>query len=100
MSRSRSGWARFSGPARSRSLHRVELQRERERSTVAGGDIERDPRDHVIDVGYFVQLDSAEAEALDETDEALWVSREELDARPLAFDHQLLWRRARERYLD
>jgi len=57
---------------------------------------DRDPRDHVADVGYYAEVDSAQAEARDETDEVRWATAEELDGLPLAFDHAELWRRARE----
>lgn len=52
----------------------------------------RDPRDHVIDVGYICLIDRMNS-IPNETDEARpqWVSWELLDSLPLAFDHKLYW---------
>ncbi|NQU43161.1 NUDIX hydrolase [bacterium] len=57
---------------------------------------DRDPRDHVVDVGFFVQVESAEARAGDDAAEVRWASEEEMAGLPLAFDHALLWRRVVE----
>ncbi|MCX7011644.1 MAG: NUDIX hydrolase [Candidatus Sumerlaeota bacterium] len=52
---------------------------------------DRDPRDHVIDVGFYAEVDRVEAEALDETSAIRWAKAEEMDSLPLAFDHAELW---------
>ena len=55
---------------------------------------DRDPRDHVVDVGFVAELDSAEAVAGPETSGVLWASAEEMETIPLAFDHLRLWHNA------
>ena len=53
---------------------------------------DRDPRDHVFDIGFFAQVERAEARALDETTGIAWATPEELDSMALAFDHAELWK--------
>jgi 8-oxo-dGTP diphosphatase len=57
----------------------------------------RDPRDHVFDIAFFVSIPHAEAAALDEVSAYRWATASELDTLPLAFDHDALWRKVKER---
>ena len=59
-------------------------------------DPERDPRDHVLDISFYAEVDAAEATALDEATEARWFRPDEIDGLRLAFDHAELWRRVRD----
>lgn len=52
----------------------------------------RDPRDHIIDIGYYIEVDQAEAGTGDGVSEIRWVSADELNTMPLGFDHSILWR--------
>lgn len=63
-------------------------------------DPDRDPRDHVFDIGFYVEVDSVDAEPLDETMAIRWATAEELETLPLAFDHDQLWRTVRESHCD
>jgi 8-oxo-dGTP diphosphatase len=58
---------------------------------------DRDPRDHIADVGYYAEIHDAKAHAGDETRLVRWVPLEEVERLPLAFDHATLWRNARQR---
>ena len=53
---------------------------------------DRDPRDHVIDVGFLViddgPLDNIKAD--DDADEIVWVDKGRIGHTPLAFDHKLI----------
>jgi len=51
----------------------------------------RDPRDHVLDISFYVEVDSVEATALDEATEVRWAKPHEIASLPLAFDHAKLW---------
>ncbi|MDZ4698610.1 MAG: NUDIX hydrolase [Rhodothermales bacterium] len=55
-------------------------------------DPQRDPRDHVFDIAYFIAVDRVDASALDEASDYHWATPAELDALPLAFDHAELWK--------
>jgi len=52
---------------------------------------DRDPRDHVFDIGFLAEIDRAHAQALDETTDIRWASPREIDALELAFDHAEFW---------
>ncbi len=52
---------------------------------------DRDPRDHVVDVGFLAEIDDAEATARDEVREIRWATEVEIERSPLAFDHHLFW---------
>ena len=54
-------------------------------------DPQRDPRDHVLDISVYVEVDSVEAAALDEATEVRWAKPHEIADLPLAFDHAQLW---------
>lgn len=63
-------------------------------------DPRRDPRDHVLDIAFYAEVDGAHAKALDEVAAIRWFTAEELDAGvPFAFDHDVLWQHTRERIL-
>jgi ADP-ribose pyrophosphatase YjhB (NUDIX family) len=63
----------------------------------------RDPRDHVLDIGFYAEAlegnGFSEGEALQrsqgETREIVWATPDEIDGMTLPFDHDVLWRRAR-----
>jgi len=57
----------------------------------------RDPRGHVIDVGFLYIIDKKCA-IPDKTDEAKpeWVSWDKLETSTFAFDHNLYWKRIKE----
>jgi 8-oxo-dGTP diphosphatase len=59
---------------------------------------ERDPRDHVLDIGYYVEVEDVQARAADETESILWAAVENVAQMPLAFDHADLWRNVLEQY--
>ena len=69
----------------------VEISREQLQLVDIRSRPDRDPRDHVVDVGYYAEVDHVEAVALDETAAIRWARAEELDQLPLAFDHADLW---------
>jgi len=54
-------------------------------------DPKRDPRDHVFDIGYYIEVDGAEASAKDETLAIRWASAREINRLRLAFDHNQFW---------
>ncbi|MFW6303026.1 MAG: NUDIX domain-containing protein [Candidatus Sumerlaeota bacterium] len=60
----------------------------------------RDPRDHVLDIGYYAEGDNLEARAADETDAIEWAPAGQIDDRPLAFDHDRLWQAVKERLIN
>ena len=60
---------------------------------------QRDPRDHVFDIAFFADVAHTEAIAGDEVSVYKWATTEEIDELPLAFDHDLLWSRVKERFL-
>jgi 8-oxo-dGTP diphosphatase len=53
---------------------------------------DRDPRDHVVDVGYFAELDNPPSKMGDEALDLRWVRADEVAGLPIAFDHDQLWR--------
>jgi ADP-ribose pyrophosphatase YjhB (NUDIX family) len=58
---------------------------------------ERDPRGHVVDVGFFVELILTENESLtikanDDASAIMWVSRDDMKNYELAFDLGELWK--------
>ena len=57
----------------------------------------RDPRGHVIDVGYLYIIDT-KCPISDRTDEAKpeWMPWDQFDSIKLAFDHDLYWKRIKE----
>lgn len=57
--------------------------------------LNRDPRDHVVDVGFVARVQNGQARAGDDAAEVHWWTPEEIDKMPLAFDHGLIWQRAR-----
>ena len=59
---------------------------------------DRDPRDHVIDIGFLAVVDGAQARAGDETAAVRWARADEIDGLELAFDHGDLWRCARRHH--
>ncbi len=60
---------------------------------------QRDPRDHVFDIAFFASIARTEAIAGDEVSVYKWATAEEIDALPLAFDHDVLWSRVKARFL-
>jgi 8-oxo-dGTP diphosphatase len=60
----------------------------------------RDPRDHVFDIGYYAEVDAADAAPLDETSAVRWASADEIETLALAFDHADLWRAVKARVID
>ena len=61
---------------------------------------QRDPRDHIFDVAYYASAAGIEAAAGDEVSAFRWASAEEIDNLQLAFDHDLLWKRVKARFID
>ncbi len=59
---------------------------------------DRDPRDHVLDIGYYAEGTGFHAIAADETDAIRWASLDEMENLPLAFDHDKLWATAKRLY--
>ena len=59
---------------------------------------DRDPRDHVLDIGYYAQGKDFQAVAADETDAIHWASLDEIENLPLAFDHDKLWAATKHLY--
>jgi len=59
---------------------------------------DRDPRDHVLDIGFYAETDKAAAGAADETSEIRWAAPAEIDVLPLAFDHGEFWRAVRAQF--
>lgn len=59
----------------------------------------RDPRDHVFDIAYYAEEEDVEALVGDEVSAFLWASADEIDDLPLAFDHDVLWIRVKNRFL-
>ena len=57
----------------------------------------RDPRDHVFDIGYYAEVDAAEAAPRDEASSIRWATAAEIETLPLAFDHTDLWRAVKAR---
>jgi 8-oxo-dGTP diphosphatase len=53
---------------------------------------DRDPRDHVIDVGFYAEVENARAKAGDDAASVRWASPVELDGLALAFDHNEMWK--------
>ena len=51
----------------------------------------RDPRDHVIDVGFYGEVTGAAAQAGDDAAAIRWAAPEEIGRLALAFDHNELW---------
>ncbi len=59
----------------------------------------RDPRDHIFDIAYYAETEDAKALVGDEVSAFAWVPAEKLDGLQLAFDHQILWERVKDRFL-
>ncbi|HBF33436.1 TPA: hypothetical protein DDW35_02610 [Candidatus Sumerlaeota bacterium] len=57
--------------------------------------LDRDVRYHVIDVGYYVEVDGAEAVAGDDVCEIRWANASEVEPAALAFDHGILFKNAK-----
>ena len=56
---------------------------------------DRDPRNHLVDVGYYLELPNAIAIAGDDAAEVLWLRADQIDEAELAFDHGELWKHAK-----
>jgi len=55
---------------------------------------DRDPRDHVIDIGFYIEVGSAKPKAGDDAAAIHWAKPEEFERLQLAFDHNELWSKA------
>ncbi|MFW6256047.1 MAG: NUDIX domain-containing protein [Candidatus Sumerlaeota bacterium] len=78
---------------------------EEARVRVAAGDLQlidirskpdRDPRDHVIDVGYYVELENPDAELGEEGTDLQWMKADKVAGLDMAFDHEQLWQNVLE----
>ncbi len=59
--------------------------------------VDRDPRERVVSIAYYVELPAAEAvRGSDDARRARWFSLEDLPK--LAFDHEMILRKAVERW--
>ena len=52
---------------------------------------DRDPRDHVVDIGFLAEIEDVEATACDEVRQIRWANENEVKRLTLAFDHDLFW---------
>ena len=60
---------------------------------------QRDPRDHIFDIAYFVRSENVQAAAGDEVSAFAWASVEEIDEMNLAFDHDKLWANVKAQFI-
>lgn len=57
----------------------------------------RDPRDHVIDMGYVAWIHQTPPHHGDDAADAAWHSESEVGELEMAFDHQIFWQNAWKR---
>ncbi|MBN1868635.1 NUDIX hydrolase [Candidatus Sumerlaeota bacterium] len=72
----------------------IEIRPEHLRLIDVRSDLDRDPRDQVVDVGFVAEAEFAEGAPVSEISEIRWATAEEIETIPLAFDHRRLWRNA------
>ena len=61
---------------------------------------DRDPRDHIFDIAYYAEARDVQAHVGEEISAFAWATPSEIDAMQLAFDHDMLWKRVKEKFLS
>jgi 8-oxo-dGTP diphosphatase len=59
-------------------------------------DPRRDPRDHVVDVGFYAEVENAEPAAGDDAASVHWLTADELDTAKMAFDMTEFWQHVKQ----
>lgn len=57
---------------------------------------DRDPRNHLVDLGYLAEAPDESARPGDDAEAVEWTTAQALDQGGLAFDHDELWRHVRQ----
>jgi ADP-ribose pyrophosphatase YjhB (NUDIX family) len=76
----------------------ISIEPERFQLVDVRSDVDRDPREHVVDIGYYAEADCSQACLTDEVTEVYFAKASEIETIQLAFDHNLLWQHVNQLY--